>query len=402
MTTSSGRSPESRRTTRGISQWLIGFLLLLAITASIFASINKDLSLFGSLAIICALWAAAIGAILVSQFRRQVDASEAKSRDLRLIYELQLEREIAARRQYELGVEADLRARLSHESNAQLQQLQHEVIGLRSALESLVGGELPESQLALLREERRELPTREPVPTGAAVDNFGLSNDGLVANQDFASTTPLTDRGQHAAVSVIPAVPLIPAAPIVSDKPATVVVSDRNDVSQQRSVRVEESPVEITAEVTPVPADILAETQVAVEETPIDKISIAEPPADTGDRVNPEIRRGDFNQFDQRFASPEFVPATEVFPIVTAAAPAEHRRVAPQFSTGRHGSALGNTAPRTTRGSADPSINSSVTTDGATEVTGAAHATGRSVAELLDQVQRTLGSSSTGGRRRKN
>lgn len=59
--------------------------------------INDDMSLAGSLAVIAALWAAVIAAILVTKFRRQAEGAEAKSRDLRLVYELQLEREIAAR-----------------------------------------------------------------------------------------------------------------------------------------------------------------------------------------------------------------------------------------------------------------------------------------------------------------
>ena len=38
-----------------------------------------------------------IAAILVTRYRRQAESAESKSRDLRLVYELQLEREIAAR-----------------------------------------------------------------------------------------------------------------------------------------------------------------------------------------------------------------------------------------------------------------------------------------------------------------
>lgn len=97
MTTSNGRSGEGRRAQRSAGQWLIGLLIVLALAASVLMVINDDMSLAGSLAVIAALWAAVIAAILVTKFRRQAEGAEAKSRDLRLVYELQLEREIAAR-----------------------------------------------------------------------------------------------------------------------------------------------------------------------------------------------------------------------------------------------------------------------------------------------------------------
>ena len=109
MTTSAGRSADARRARRGPGQWLLGVLLLFALGSSIFMIITSEMSIAGSLAVITALWAAVIGAILVTKYRRQADSADAKARDLRLVYELQLEREITARRQYELGVESQIR-----------------------------------------------------------------------------------------------------------------------------------------------------------------------------------------------------------------------------------------------------------------------------------------------------
>ena len=66
---------------------MLGLLLALAIGASIAMMFSNSRSIAASLAVISALWAAVIGAILVTKFRRQADSAESKARDLRLVYE---------------------------------------------------------------------------------------------------------------------------------------------------------------------------------------------------------------------------------------------------------------------------------------------------------------------------
>lgn len=143
-----------------------------------------------SVAVIAALWAAVIGAILVTKFRRQADSAEAKSRDLRLVYELQLEREITARRQYELDVETTIRKEVAAESGQELVELQAQVAALRASLELLIGEPLPEDRVALPNEKLRELAS------GIGTD-FYLSDDRVVAANDFASTAPASADGRH-------------------------------------------------------------------------------------------------------------------------------------------------------------------------------------------------------------
>ena len=66
MTTSNGRAADSRRSSRSTAQWLLGLLIVLALIASILMVFTDRLSITGSLAVIAALWAAVIGAILVT------------------------------------------------------------------------------------------------------------------------------------------------------------------------------------------------------------------------------------------------------------------------------------------------------------------------------------------------
>ncbi|GAA1482743.1 hypothetical protein GCM10009624_31830 [Gordonia sinesedis] len=212
-----------------MGQWLLGLLIVLAIAASILMVFTDNLSITGTLAVIAALWAAVIGAILVTRFRRQAESAESKSRDLRLVYELQLEREIAARRQYELDVEASIRREVSAEANQELADLKSQVLSLRASLEQLLGGPLPDERVALPNEKLRELASglggasaatgpggygessgygggtsdaQRYSAAGFGTDSgfgggYATPDDGLVANRDFAATAPAPDTGRH-------------------------------------------------------------------------------------------------------------------------------------------------------------------------------------------------------------
>ena len=93
-------------------------LLVLAIVASSALVFTDRVELL-KLAVILALWAAVVAAFVSVIYRRQSDMDQAKVRDLKLVYDLQLDREISARREYELSVESQLRRELASELRAQ-------------------------------------------------------------------------------------------------------------------------------------------------------------------------------------------------------------------------------------------------------------------------------------------
>ena len=210
MTTSTGRAADTRRSGR-VGQWLVGLLIVLAVVASVLMLFADQISVLGSLAVIAALWAAVIAAILVTRYRRQAESAESKSRDLRLVYELQLEREIAARRQYELDVESTIRKEISDEAGVELAELKAQVLALRSSLEMLLGESLPDQRAALPSEKLRELASglgglgaqpghsdHSPAGYGSASGYSGgygqtdytTHDDGAVAARDFEQTAP--------------------------------------------------------------------------------------------------------------------------------------------------------------------------------------------------------------------
>ena len=127
------RGTRPRRGARRPGWLLLTVLLVLAIGASSALVFTSRVELL-KLAVILALWAAVVAAFVSVIYRRQSDIDQAKVRDLKLVYDLQLDREISARREYELTVETQLRRELTSEVRAQSVD---EVAGLRAELAAL-------------------------------------------------------------------------------------------------------------------------------------------------------------------------------------------------------------------------------------------------------------------------
>src|SRR5258707_5709912 len=127
------RGTRPRRGARRPGWLLLTVLLVLAIGASSALVFTNRAELL-KLAVILALWAAVVAAFVSVIYRRQSDFDQAKVPDLKLVYDLQLDREISARREYELSVETQLRRELTSEIRAQATD---EVAGLRAELAAL-------------------------------------------------------------------------------------------------------------------------------------------------------------------------------------------------------------------------------------------------------------------------
>ncbi len=139
------RGARPRRGGRRPGWLLLTVLLVLAIMASSALVFTNRVELL-KLAVILALWAAVVAAFVSIIYRRQSDADQAKARDLKLVYDLQLDREISARREYELTVETELRRELSTEIRAEaadeVAALRAELAALRANLEYLFDADL--------------------------------------------------------------------------------------------------------------------------------------------------------------------------------------------------------------------------------------------------------------------
>ena len=107
------------------------------------------------LGIVAALWAALTGAFLAARYRRQVTDQREAVAERQQIYELELEREIAARREHELTVEAEAKRKAEESSRDDIAALRGELQNMRQTLESLLGGEFLVERYALRAESTR-------------------------------------------------------------------------------------------------------------------------------------------------------------------------------------------------------------------------------------------------------
>jgi hypothetical protein len=139
---------------RGSGRLLLVAALTLALGAAA-VLVLSDNARWLRLAVVAALWAALVGAFLAARYRKQISEREDEVADLQSVYELELEREIAARREYELEVEAETRKRVQDEAKDDLDALRGELRALRENLEALLGGEVLVERVALRAESTR-------------------------------------------------------------------------------------------------------------------------------------------------------------------------------------------------------------------------------------------------------
>jgi hypothetical protein len=151
-------------------------------------------------------------------YRRQSDADQSRVRDLKLVYDLQLDREISARREYELTVESQLRRELASELRAQeaddVAALRAELAALRTSLEILFDTDL---------QDRPALETLDTeAPRASAYSDWArngeradwVSSDRVTsAHQDnpLGRTDSRSDRrADEEAIIDVPEEPLLP------------------------------------------------------------------------------------------------------------------------------------------------------------------------------------------------
>ncbi|QLL07100.1 DUF6779 domain-containing protein [Mycobacterium vicinigordonae] len=210
------RGARVRRGGRRPGWVLLTTLLVLAIGASSALVFTDRVELL-KLAVILALWAAVAGAFVSVLYRRQAEADQARARDMKLVYDLQLDREISARREYELTVESQLRRELAAEIHAQaadeIAALRAELSSLRANLEILFDTDL---------EQRPALETLDRESARALTDRTGHgAQNGEMPSADWVTSDRVTavrrddrpTRADDSAIIDVPEEPLLPPRP---------------------------------------------------------------------------------------------------------------------------------------------------------------------------------------------
>ena len=131
-----------------------GFLIAVAATALVVFADGVQML---RLAAVLALWAALIAAFAVTRFRRDARTAALRRDEAQLAYQLELHREVAARREYE----ADLSRQAATAQSDQLAELREQLDRLTGVLSSLADGELTVSRLTLSAESARFRPGQQ-------------------------------------------------------------------------------------------------------------------------------------------------------------------------------------------------------------------------------------------------
>jgi hypothetical protein len=213
------RGARNRRGGRRPGWLLLTVLLVLAIAASSALVFTNRAELL-KLAVILSLWAAVIAAFVSVIYRRQSDIDAARARDLKLVYDLQLDREISARREYELSVESHLRRELASELRAQaadeVAALRSELAALRANLEILFDADLgdrPALEGDRAGDWTRDTTTMPPVPGRVESSRITPVRPEDTGSRPVTAENPIIDVHEEPLVSPQPyAAPRRPSA----------------------------------------------------------------------------------------------------------------------------------------------------------------------------------------------
>ena len=146
---------------------MMAALIALAVIASV-VMLFTDSTGWMKIAVLAGLWAAVIGALLVTRYRRQLASERERIADLEVMHSLELDRELSTHREQELILEQNYLDSLDAKSDDTISQLRAEITALREHLAELLGADLDEERIALrARAERlRELdapPSSSPL-----------------------------------------------------------------------------------------------------------------------------------------------------------------------------------------------------------------------------------------------
>ncbi|MDO5732047.1 DUF6779 domain-containing protein, partial [Corynebacterium sphenisci] len=149
---------------------LMAALVVLAVAASIIMLFATSTG-WMKIAVLAGLWAAVVGAVLTTRYRRQLAGERRRRDELERRHRAELDKELATHREQELILEQNYLDSLDAGRDETLAQLRAEIAALREHLAELLGENIEDERIALrARAERlRELdapvqpsPMRDP------------------------------------------------------------------------------------------------------------------------------------------------------------------------------------------------------------------------------------------------
>ncbi|NLU82089.1 DUF6779 domain-containing protein [Rhodococcus sp. HNM0569] len=301
--TNPGRGKTARRFSRRSGQLIVAGMLALAVVASLFLVFSDSVVVL-RVGVVVAAWAALLGAIALDKYQREAALDRAKTEDLQKVYELQLEREVTARREYELTVEKRVREEVGADAQ-EMAALRAELAALRKNLEVLFDGPLPAERVALRADSTRiqELVGRgghsggyNPVQGGTARGGHDARvRNGAVTARSAGFASP-DDAPVTAETTIVPAdYASAGYAPPRGNEPVRPRSAEPEDRASDDTEPEEVETVDET-ETFEESAEASGEEAVADQEGPVDldaAATAAEPTTDAPAREGGRRRRRD-------------------------------------------------------------------------------------------------------------
>lgn len=212
------RASTDEQRTDGLSSpsVVLAISLALALGAAAVLVLSSD-ARWLRMGVVAALWCALVGGFAAAKYRRTaVDRADAAT-EMRSLYQSELERECAARREYVLNVEAETRRQVERDTKQELGALRMELRTLRESLRVLLGGEVLVERVAVRAESTRmrSLPDKSPLrtldndrviahvgdrrglPAGLSATAAGTSSSGMPALERKPPVAPAVVRREH-------------------------------------------------------------------------------------------------------------------------------------------------------------------------------------------------------------
>ncbi|MDQ2722552.1 MAG: hypothetical protein M3Y19_04485 [Actinomycetota bacterium] len=195
------RSGSPRGGARNPAQLAFGVLVLLAVASSVVMVFSDSAQLL-RLAVVALLWVAVVCSIAVTKYRKDAATSASRAQELQKVYQLELAREVDARREHELVVERDLQeqvhAQLRAESTDDLAGLRAEVKALRESLSELFNGDFLVERVALRAESTRVRALADGSPTTRnGHGQLGAAEDSQVVDAEVTMTDTASPDTAH-------------------------------------------------------------------------------------------------------------------------------------------------------------------------------------------------------------
>jgi len=145
------------------------------------------------LGLVAALWAALLGAFATARLRCEISSCTEHAGQLRTVYQRELEREVAARRERTLTVERELRAQAELSQQREIVELRTELAAMRANLEQLLAGNPRLERDTLRAESARLLPL--PAHPRKSDDGRGRAVAAATAEATVTAAHSLTGPG---------------------------------------------------------------------------------------------------------------------------------------------------------------------------------------------------------------